>query len=229
MRAQILTDMGFTGLSAIKTTVKRGMALKNRIIGIGFLLLMAATPVQADYLAGVRAYQDGDYALVRRELFPLAEQGDAFAQLYIGLMNLYGQGVERDTVKASEWLEKSAQSGVRTAQFVFGRMYEQGLGLSQDYAQAATWFHKAAQQGSQIAQFKLGKLYLLGLGVPQNIEAAEYWYTRAAELGSVAAQITLARNYDQGGYFDHNSKQAEKWYKELEKRGYDRDHMYIVR
>jgi len=40
--------------------------------------------VAADFDAGFAAYQKGDYALALREWTPLAEQGDAGAQLVLG-------------------------------------------------------------------------------------------------------------------------------------------------
>ncbi len=50
------------------------------------------------------AYQRGDYSTSIRELRPLAEQGDADAQISLGLMYDIGQGVTQDYVKAQMWL-----------------------------------------------------------------------------------------------------------------------------
>ena len=46
----------------------------------------------------------------------LAEQGDADAQNYLGVMYKNGQGVKKDYVKAAEWFRKAAEQGYALAQ-----------------------------------------------------------------------------------------------------------------
>ncbi len=50
----------------------------------------AATPAQADFDAGWRAYQRGDFALAVAEWWPLAEDGHALAQYNMGV--IYDEG-----------------------------------------------------------------------------------------------------------------------------------------
>jgi TPR repeat protein len=49
------------------------------------------------------------------ELKPLAEQGDANAQSYLGLMYHQGLGVIQDNIRAYMWLHLSASQGSRVA------------------------------------------------------------------------------------------------------------------
>ena len=50
------------------------------------LICGAAAPAWADFDDGWAAYEAGDYATALKEFRPLAEQGDAEAQYWLGLM-----------------------------------------------------------------------------------------------------------------------------------------------
>ncbi len=60
------------------------------VVGFG---LMLAFPAWADFEAGVDAYELGDYDTALEEFRPLAEQGDALGQLYLGARYHEGQAV----------------------------------------------------------------------------------------------------------------------------------------
>ncbi len=69
------------------------------------LLIGLATPSQADYQAGVAAYERGDYATALREFRSLAEQGNSDAQVVQTLRPL------REGEKACRYLPNS-QKGI---------------------------------------------------------------------------------------------------------------------
>ena len=89
-----------------------------------------------------------------------AEQGDASAQLALGLMYYQGTGVSQDYAQAIAWIRKAAEQGNLEAQTTLGMLYELGEGITHDYVQAAAWFRKAAEQGHASAQLSLGLLRL---------------------------------------------------------------------
>jgi hypothetical protein len=64
------------------------------VLVLSFVCL--AVPSWADGQAGVDAYKRGDYATALRDWRPLAEQGDAGAQFYLGTLYAFGQGVPQD-------------------------------------------------------------------------------------------------------------------------------------
>ena len=68
-------------------------------------------PASAGYPEGLAAYTDGDFAKAMKQLTPLAEDGDALAQTYVGLMYERGEGVDQDLSAALKWLLRAAQSG----------------------------------------------------------------------------------------------------------------------
>lgn len=104
-------------------------------------------PSYADLQTGYDAYGRGDYATALKELRPLAEGGNAEAQLTLGLMYKMGQGVPQDYVKAAEWMHRSAKQGQSAAQGFLGVMYAGGQGVPQDYVKAHAYFAVAGAQG----------------------------------------------------------------------------------
>ncbi len=73
----------------------------------GFTLGLTA-PAWAGLDEGVAAYDRGDYAAAFREFRPLAEQGNAKAQNYLGLIYVSDLGVPQDYVQAYMWLDLAA-------------------------------------------------------------------------------------------------------------------------
>ena len=105
-------------------------------------------------------------------LLDKAEQGNAEAQVTLGLRYKHGMGVPRDSGEALKWFRCASLQGNAFAQARLGVMYRDGLGVAQDYAEAARWFRKSAEQGNSTAQIALGILYKQGKGVPRNREEA---------------------------------------------------------
>ncbi len=72
------------------------------------LLFALGLPALADFGAGQRAYQNGDYATALKEFLPLARMGDGAAQLNLGTMYRKGEGVQQDYKEAAKWYRLSA-------------------------------------------------------------------------------------------------------------------------
>ena len=166
------------------------LRLKNRLLGIG-LMLLAAILVggcgDADQVA-YEAYETGDYATAMREWKPLAEQGHAGAQFFLGVMYVEGQGVPQDDAEAVKWYRLAAEQGHVAAQGALGEMYANGRGVPEDDAEAVQWTRLAAGQGHVAAQLSLGLRYYLGRGVPEDQVLAYHWWNLAAAQGDEAAR-----------------------------------------
>ena len=161
-----------------------------------------------DLLAGAEAYNRGDFSAALREWRPLAEQGDALAQLYLYVMYANGDGVPQNDTEATkwyrkatgkddtsvqfetkvEWYRKAAEQGDAGAQYLLGRMYEDGDGVRQDDAEAVKRYRKAAEKGNALAQRSLGGMYAVGKGVPQNDVQAYAWCNIATAQGDKKAE-----------------------------------------
>lgn len=152
-----------------------------RFLGTLLLLLMASVSAHADPLRDAQAaYDRGLYARALEIWRPLAEQGNAEAQ--VGLANLYlgGYGATRDEAEAMAWFRKAADQGNASGQFSLGSLYYG----RKDYGSAAPWYRRAAEQGHAIAQVRLGRMYAEGLGVGRDDAQAYKWFAVAATRSS---------------------------------------------
>ncbi len=116
---------------------------------VALLIVVTASQAWADFKAGVEAYERGDYATALTEFRPLAQQGDADAQFYLGQMYRKGQGVPRDYAEAVRWYRQAAEQGAAAGQGSLGFMYSEGRGVAQDYVQGHMWISLAAAQGKE--------------------------------------------------------------------------------
>ena len=124
------------------------MKALRTVVVLVLALGLSAPVLAADHEAGVEAYDRGDYATALKEWQPLAEQGKADAQLGLGAMYFYGQGVPQDYAEAVKWYRLAAEQGQADAQIALGFMYYFGHGVPQDYVQAHMWYSLAAERSS---------------------------------------------------------------------------------
>ena len=146
-------------------------------------LTMAGAAVAGPFEDGEAAYQRNDYATALRLWLPLAEKGNARAEIELGAMSDKGLAVPQDFAEAVMWYQRAADNGNADAQYELGRMYYEGRSvpeLARDFAKAAMWYRKAADKGLFIAQFTLGELYERGQGVPQDYVKAHMWFNLSA-------------------------------------------------
>ena len=170
--------------------------MKRLVLTFAVLIGLAA-PAWAGIAEGVTAYNRGDYATALREFRPLANQGTAVAQTFLGFMYAKGQGVPQDDAEAAKWFRKTAEQGDAVAQYLLGFLYAEGPGVPQDFAEAAKWLRKAAMQGYAFAQGDLGFMYEKGRGVPQDYVQAHMWYNLAiSRFPPGAAHDDAVRNRD---------------------------------
>jgi TPR repeat protein len=162
-----------------------------------FLLCTAVSaPATAqNYSEGWEAYHADDYETALQEFMPLAEQGHAPAQNYIGVMYKNGYGVVQVYAEAVNWYRLAAEQGNVYAQTNLGYTYKNGNGVIQSSAEAVEWFRLAAEQGHVSAQNGLGDMYSDGNGIIQSPAEAVEWYRLAAEQGNAYAQYNLGNMY----------------------------------
>ena len=192
--------------------------LRSGLFALAIVAL--AVPANAGALIdGLVAYTFGDYATALKFLQPLAEQGDAKAQKYLGLMYEKGLGVPQDGAEAVKWYPKAAEQGHRPSKFKLGRMnagpfvdgwvaYHRG-----DYAAAVKFWRPLAEQGDADAQYNLGVMYHRGRGVPKDDTEVVKWYNKAAEQGDAYEQYNLGVMYHHGQGFPKDHAEAAKWWR----------------
>jgi len=143
-----------------------------------------------------RLYEQGsgvprDLATAARWWRKAAEEGDARAQLELGLALLKGEGATADSAAGLEWLRRSADGGYAPAQERLGSLYFLGFaGLARDPVAAVAWWAKAAERGDGNAQFSLGRMYAGQFppersGVARDEVAAYKWFSLSARTPGI--------------------------------------------
>ncbi|HKK16061.1 MAG TPA: SPOR domain-containing protein [Gammaproteobacteria bacterium] len=184
-----------------------------------FCMAMPAVFADETFEDGRAAYQAGDYEKALTILRPLAEQGNSQAQVTLGIMYDYGQGVKQDDKEAMKWYIKAAEQGIPVVQHDVGVKYFQGLGVEQDYQEAAKWWELSANAGLADSQFNLGLLYYRGLGLKQDYSKAAELFRKAAAQGHSHAQYSLAVMYAFGNGMEKDYAEALKWFRESADQG----------
>ena len=219
-----------------KTTVQSPVycSTLRHLLAILSLCFLTTSSAWGDYQAGKDAYERGDYATALKEFRPLAEQGNAKAQHYLGVIYRTGRGVRKDEQEGEKWyrmahqkLRLLAEQGDAEAQLYLGDMYRNGRGVRKDEQEEEKWYRMAhrnfrllAEQGDAKAQYHLGVIYRYGLGVRKNDEEAVRWYRKAAEQGQTWGQDRLGFMYANGRGVRKNDKEAVRWYRKAAEQGH---------
>ena len=122
----------------------------------------------ANFEAGIAAYQANDLPLAYKTFLAAAKEGHVDSQFNVALMYEQGIGVGKDEKEAVVWYGKAASQGSAAAQFNLGVLYENGRGTEIDFVKANEWYRKASEQGDALAIGNLGMLYVRGQGVKEN-------------------------------------------------------------
>jgi TPR repeat protein len=142
--------MASDGYPDRKTAVLPGrrFAWRRRMVGYfliavtALLLLSGGGLAQAQSLRqGVSAFNRQDYVAASRSFIPLAEQGVASAQSYLGFMFETGRGVPQNYTEAAMWYRRAAEQGDSLAQYSLGLLYDKGFGVPRDIVEAGKWLN----------------------------------------------------------------------------------------
>lgn len=167
----------------------------RRIVAMSVLLWPIVAARAAPIDDALQAVQRKDYAAAVRLLQPLAEGGDARAQVQLGTLHYHGHGVPENDALALQWYDRAARQGHAQAQYLLANLYAFGhAGVPEGHDAmrvAAQWYFEAARQGHMDAQYSLGLLFLAGSGVTQNAAEARKWFGRAARQGHADARAYL--------------------------------------
>ena len=109
-----------------------------------------ADTLEQQFQQGSEATTRGDYQTTFKFLLPLAEQGNAEAQLMLGVMYARGIGVKQDDFEAVKLYRQAAEQGYANAQAILGFSYLLGQsGVQVNKSLAKEWFGKACDNGNQ--------------------------------------------------------------------------------
>jgi uncharacterized protein len=188
------------GHAATPPLAARAQSLEQTQESVGYALTDALTP-----------YAQRNYGRALALLAPLAEQGNAVAQLKLGIIFSCGKTGSPDHVAALGWFTKAAEQGQVDAQFELGRIYRDGLGTRVDGNAAVSWLERAAAKDTPHALNALGELYLGHQNVPQDFAVARNWFLRGAQAGNSSSMYNLGVLYSLGQGVAQDEIEALKW------------------
>ena len=184
-------------------------------------LLLVALAVVMGFQPGLA--EDREIEQLRKA----AGQGDAGAQLHMGLRYYTGAGVTQDSKEAVEWLRKSGGQGNTLAQYELSQIWSSDESVPLDREEGLRWLHKAAEGGHAEAQSELGDKYRIRSLTQCEEESRETakvmlkWYRKAAEQGVADAQYWIARWFSIGGDgVPEDDREAVKWYRKAAEQGH---------
>ena len=97
-----------------------------------------------------------------------ANNGDAQAQLELGLCFFRGVNVDQSDDSGMVWLKKAVEQEHTTAQAILGGWYMKGSRVSKDPIEGIRLIKASAEHGDSLGQFQLAISYMNGDGVDQD-------------------------------------------------------------
>lgn len=149
--------------------VCRGL-LVAAIAAISALRLAQAVP--ADFSNGWNAFQNGDYATAVEIWTRLAEQGHENAQINLGYMYDYGQGVKQNSQLAARWYRAAAIQHNAIGQFNLALLISEGKTQPLEGRDALYWLKKSAALGYEGAKRQLELEYADEATAPKDTQQA---------------------------------------------------------
>jgi TPR repeat protein len=189
------------------------MVRSKTLMRLAFVLSIA-TAMFACVIAGEQKY---DEATPLAEVQAAANEGNTEAMLVYGMRLMQGEGIEANTTKGLEWINKAAEAGDNQAWYVMGVIYANEMGVELDLAKAIDCWRKGAEAGDADCQTSMGMLYEAGDKIPSGIETdgaeAAKWYQMAAEQDHTEAIWHLGKLLGQGIGVEQNDEMALVWFR----------------
>lgn len=145
------------------------------------------------------------------DICTLIKKGDAESLCEVGRRYYFGNGVEKNLVKAAHYFKIAADLNYPAAICNLGWCYEAGEGVEQDWHMAYTCYLKSAELDCSMGQYSLGWMYDNGVYVKKNKSIAMSWFIKAAENGQPMAQYKLGMAYMEGICVDCDPIMANHW------------------
>lgn len=131
----------------------------------------------------------------------------------IGLMKLYGRGLDVDYKEAKAFLEIASTRNDLTAMNALGEIYRLGFGVDVNYQRAKDYYFEAAKGNETNALINMGLLNYRNQIHGANPKLAFQYMSNAANKGNELAYYWLGIFYDKGVGVEKDFKKAEAAFK----------------
>ena len=147
------------------------------------------------------AYDRASSATTLKVWLPLAEEGDAEAQTYVGETYEKGLGIDPDYSLAAYWYLMAAEQGFSRAAINLGNLFELGLGLEKDLEMARFWYRQASGEGIQPlleTQYEPPKILIIepelsqrGISIDPKVKANPPTGTPILVIGQIQTEMAI--------------------------------------
>jgi len=183
-----------------------------------------------DLKKAVDAINKKDFKRAFKILSPIAENGNASAQFYMGSLYFNGLGVianEQEAAKlrssAIKIFKEQAENKNKEAISKLGRILADGSQVDDtNFLEELKWLKLASSYGCREASFMLGNIYNTGHKINETNEGdffpiinkreAFKWFKISAEQGMGFGMINVASFLKHGIGVEKDYKEAFKWY-----------------
>ena len=138
----------------------------------------------------------------------------ASCKMFLGILYYYGILLDKNPVRAFNYLEAGAIKNNEIAQIILVDDFLR----KENYERVIYWATKLTQNGNPKGQDILGFCYANGLGVEKNEHEAFKWYKQAADQNYVPSQYITALYYEEGIGTEKNLDKAFALYQKTAKQ-----------
>jgi uncharacterized protein len=149
----------------------------------------AETAPPDDLVAGIAAYNEGDFATAAHRLQSATDQGNAEAMVDLGYLYARGQGVVANPDYALLLYQRAAALGDAEGMNAVG--YRLNFATPPDLHAAIEWYCRAVALGNPRAMNNLALLVYDGRGVPPDRAEARNLWRQSSALGHLNARANL--------------------------------------
>jgi TPR repeat protein len=112
--------------------------MKNLLLA-GLLSFCAPQSIADDFEMALTALSEREYSTAYRAFKRLAKREHIDAQYQLGMLYLYGRGVDQDVEQGVSWLKRAAEGGSYVAANELGQVYLSGQWVKQNETEAMKW------------------------------------------------------------------------------------------
>ncbi len=156
-----------------------------------------------------------------------AQLGYGPAQLQLGLQLLSGNGVEKDFVRALQFLQLADSQNVIGARHHIGRVHHFGFGVPRNFGAARRFYVQSFNSGFEESADTLASLHLSQINNAALAENLKDLLEQHAKDGDAVAQYNLGYSHYIGLNREKNPRQAAIWFMKAASLG-DVDAQYML-
>ncbi|MCH9853487.1 MAG: SEL1-like repeat protein [Alphaproteobacteria bacterium] len=168
------------------------------------------------------AYEAGDIKIYNPEIWQDLDDKNVKGTGYIlGRLYYDGKHIERDDVKALQYLQKDADRNHVEANYYIALIHYEGYQVEKSYLLAVEYLQKASVKNYADAQVLLGRIYYRGEGyIGKDPERAITLFTKSARAGNMKGQYYLAGLYYVGDIVAQDYQQAKTLFESAAAQNY---------